>query len=187
MSTDNYDPAAPLYDRLMTYIAPDDDTDDHGEIRLLMTEAAQVVHQVTGCSNPSCACGGRAREQQPKEIKNVPAPRPVEDTRWAWRCAISSLLPEGERHDFDRHEFVPCHTCSTKTGSPGLCRGCLANRQTITELREALCTAFDEWQWAVDSDYGSHLPMGDISELAARLGIPWKPTESEASKARRQP
>ncbi len=36
----------------MTYIDPDDDDEDHGTIRLLMTEAAQALHDLTGCGLP---------------------------------------------------------------------------------------------------------------------------------------
>lgn len=65
------------------------------------------------------------------------APRPETDDRKTWRAMISASLPEGEQADFEAREFVPCRTCSTAPGCPSLCRGCLANRQTIAELREA--------------------------------------------------
>lgn len=71
------------------------------------------------------------------DIKIDPAPRPEDDTsRASWRRLIAASLPEGDQADFEAREFVPCRWCSTAPGSPSLCRGCLANRQTITELRE---------------------------------------------------
>jgi hypothetical protein len=68
----------------------------------------------------------------------TPAPRPVDDTgRGTWRAMISLSLGDDTRKlDFARHQFVPCHTCASKPGSPTLCSGCLANRQTIDELHE---------------------------------------------------
>ena len=77
----------------------------------------------------------RAINAMPLEV--VPAPRPDVDNRESWRALIASSLPEGEQADFAAHEFVPCYTCSIAPGAPSLCRGCLANRQTIAELREA--------------------------------------------------
>jgi hypothetical protein len=69
-------------------------------------------------------------------MKIEEAPRPEDDSRANWRALITASLPEHEQRDFERHEFVPCYACSSKPGSPSLCRGCLANRQTITELQE---------------------------------------------------
>lgn len=71
-------------------------------------------------------------------IKIVDAPRPEEDTPETWRALIRSSLPEHERGDFDRDDFVPCFTCSSAPGCPSLCRGCLANRNTIGRLRGLL-------------------------------------------------
>lgn len=70
------------------------------------------------------------------KVSIVPAPRPANESRESWRAVIAEALPEGEQIDFAALEFVPCWSCSTAPGAPHLCRGCLANRQTITELRE---------------------------------------------------
>lgn len=92
----------------------------------------------------------RAAADQPLTI--VPSPRPEDDSRQAWRELIAESLPKDvERIDFHQHRFVPCYRCSTLPGSPSLCRGCLANRQTIDELREAMHEAF-EWIAARSSD-----------------------------------
>lgn len=69
-------------------------------------------------------------------MKIEPSSRPEDESRASWRALIRNSLPEGERYDFDRREFVPCFTCSSAPGAPSLCRGCLANRQTVSELRE---------------------------------------------------
>ena len=79
----------------------------------------------------------RAINALPVELQVVSAPRPDVDNRASWRALIASSLTEGQQADFEAHEFVPCYTCSIQPGSPTLCRGCLANRQTIAELREA--------------------------------------------------
>lgn len=69
-------------------------------------------------------------------MKIESSPRPDDESRASWRALIRSSLPEGEQYDFDRREFVPCFTCSSAPGAPSLCRGCLANRQSISELHE---------------------------------------------------
>lgn len=88
-------------------------------------------------------CGARFDEQHMHiELSApvvVPAPRPADDVnRAAWRKQIADYLQEVDRYDFEARRFVPCNICRAKTGSPTLCGGCLANRQTIDELHEKL-------------------------------------------------
>jgi hypothetical protein len=40
-------------------------------------------------------------------------------------------------------DFVECDTCRAKTGTPQLCNGCLANRDTISNLQAWQEKAFD--------------------------------------------
>ena len=40
--------------------------------------------------------------------------------------------------DRSSYEFVECGLCSSKPGSPVLCKSCLHNRQTIHDLQDKL-------------------------------------------------
>lgn len=71
-------------------------------------------------------------------ITIVEADRPEEDTPETWRKALSNSLDARRRFQFDAGEFVECDACAAKPGSPVLCAGCLANRNTIGRLTKAL-------------------------------------------------
>ena len=73
------------------------------------------------------------------DIEIIEAERPEEDTPETWRKLIAQgLRDECRQEAFFRAEFVECDTCARKPGSPPLCAGCLANRNTIEDLRALL-------------------------------------------------
>lgn len=69
-------------------------------------------------------------------IKIVSAERPVRDDATAWRKSVRNYLGDRWRQeDFDKGLWVECDACKAKPGSPALCAGCLANRNTIERLK----------------------------------------------------
>jgi len=43
-------------------------------------------------------------------------------------------------------EFMECDSCRKKPGSPPLCGGCLANRESINRLNKALLSLNQAWE-----------------------------------------
>lgn len=78
----------------------------------------------------------------PKDkIAIVSANRPAEDNPETWRKYLAGRLvyesggSNIRKNDFLNRKFVECDSCANKPGSPSLCAGCLANRNTISSLR----------------------------------------------------
>jgi hypothetical protein len=70
------------------------------------------------------------------KIEIIEADRPVDDTPENWRKIVSNALRDEYRQNrFGDDDFVECDVCAAKPGTPALCAGCLANRETIGRLR----------------------------------------------------
>lgn len=117
-----------------------DYTDDElEEVMFCLTMAAVKFKKIPGGKAAAERVYARAEGELARRgvARVVSAPRPVDDhDRERWRETIAESLPKHELREFGERQFVPCYTCSVAPGCPSLCRGCLANRQTIAELRE---------------------------------------------------
>jgi hypothetical protein len=71
------------------------------------------------------------------KITIVEADRPADDSIESWRKIVTGYLKDDYRKQkYIDMEFVECDTCAAKPGTPALCAGCLANRETISRLHK---------------------------------------------------
>lgn len=94
------------------------------------------------CPKCGCAIIKDCTRCKPEKIVLVYADRPEKDDPETWRRIIAKHLESGPRSyradQYRQDQWVECDSCASKPGSPALCAGCLANRDTFSRLKEML-------------------------------------------------